>query len=40
VLTIVISGPVWLVVVLALVAVTTIVDLVVIERRKRSEEAG
>jgi hypothetical protein len=40
VLTVVINGPAWLVVVLALVAVTTMVDLVVIERRRRSGEAG
>jgi hypothetical protein len=40
VLDVVISGPVWLIVVLALVAVTTIVDLFVIERRRRGGEAG
>jgi Family of unknown function (DUF6343) len=40
VLDVVVSGPVWLLVVLALVAVTTIVDLFVIERRRRGGEAG
>jgi hypothetical protein len=40
VLTVARSGPFWLVVVLALVAVTTVADLVVIRRRKRGGEAG
>jgi hypothetical protein len=40
VLTLVRDGPWWLVVVLALFAVSTIADLVVIARRKRAGEAG
>lgn len=40
VLTLALSGPVWLVVVLALVGLTTVGDLVVIVRRKRAGEAG
>lgn len=39
-LTVVVSGPSWLIVVLALAATTTIADLVVIARRKRGGEAG
>jgi hypothetical protein len=40
VLTAVRSGPVWLIVVLALLAVSTLADLRVIVRRKRRGEAG
>jgi hypothetical protein len=40
VLSIVRSGPLWLVVVLGLAAISTVVDLVVIERRRRAGEAG
>jgi Family of unknown function (DUF6343) len=39
-LTAVVGGPVWLIVVLALVGVTTVADLTVIARRKRSGEFG
>jgi hypothetical protein len=40
VLTVVRSGPVWLIVVLALLALTTLADVRVIARRKRRGEAG
>lgn len=39
-LTVVRSGPVWLVVVLALLALTTVADVRVIVRRKRRGEVG
>ncbi len=39
-LTVAVGGPGWLVVVLALAAVSAVVDLVVIARRKRAGEAG
>jgi hypothetical protein len=40
VLTVAVSGPLWLIVVLALAALTAIVDLLVIVRRKRGGELG
>jgi hypothetical protein len=40
VLTVVRDGPVWLIVALALLAVTALVDVRVIARRKRRGEAG
>jgi hypothetical protein len=40
VLTVVVSGPLWLIVVLAVAGVSTVVDLIVIERRRRGGEAG
>jgi hypothetical protein len=40
VLTLVRSGPGWLVVVLALLAISTLADLLVITRRKRGGEVG
>jgi hypothetical protein len=39
-LTAAVSGPVWLIVVLAVVAASAVADLVVIVRRKRGGEAG
>ena len=39
-LTAAVSGPAWLIIVLALVAGSAVADLVVIVRRKRAGEAG
>jgi hypothetical protein len=40
VLTVVVHGPVWLVILLLVVGLTAVVDLAVVERRRRAGEGG